>query len=91
LRTNLVGEAAQGGAALAAGEPEEERGVAGGLGLGLDQVVEELRAGVLVHLHVPFIYRAIYNLSFRAAVNATYVRTLFRGGRGGGPRSPGGW
>ena len=51
--TNLVGEAAEDGAAVAAGEPEEERGVAGGAGLGLDEVVEELHAGVLVHLHVP--------------------------------------
>lgn len=55
ILTNLVGEAAEDGAAVAAGEPEEERGVAGcaGLGLGPDEVVEELHAGVLVHLHVP--------------------------------------
>ena len=54
IHTNLVGEAAEDGAAIAAGEPEEERGVAGlGLGLGPDEVVEELDAGVLVHLHVP--------------------------------------
>lgn len=55
-RTDLVGEAAEDGAAVAAGEPEEERGViggGGGAGLGLDEVVEELHAGVLLHLHVP--------------------------------------
>lgn len=52
-RTDLVGEAAEDGAAVAAGEPEEERGVIGGAGLGLDEVVEELHAGVLLHLHVP--------------------------------------
>jgi len=67
--TNLVGEAAEDGAAVAAGEPEEERGVAGGAGLGLrlDEVVEELHAGVLVHLHVPLIYHAPNSVSsFRA-------------------------
>jgi len=69
--TNLVGEAAEDRAAVAAGEPEEERGVTGGaglgLGLGLDEVVEELHAGVLVHLHVPLIYHAPNSVSsFRA-------------------------
>lgn len=55
--TYLVGEAAEGGAALAAGDPEDERGVAVvGAGLGPDEVVEELRAGVLVHLHIPLLH-----------------------------------
>jgi len=68
--TNLVGEAAEDGAAVAAGEPEEERGVAGGAGLGLDEVVEELHAGVRVDLHVPsFTTQYKYNFSLQFQSN----------------------
>lgn len=62
--TYLVGEAAEGGAALAAGDPEDKRGVAVvGAGLGPDEVVEELRAGVLVHLHIPLFIHTTRSVS----------------------------
>jgi hypothetical protein len=51
--TDLVGQAAEDGASVAAGEPEEERDIGGVAGLGLDEVVEQLGAVVLVHFHVP--------------------------------------
>lgn len=52
LGTNLEEEAGEGGAAGAAGDPEDE-GVIGGAALRLDEVVEELNGIGVVHLHIP--------------------------------------
>jgi hypothetical protein len=52
LLTNLEEEGAEDGAAIAAGDPEED-GVGAGVALRLDEVVEQLGAVLLVDRHVP--------------------------------------
>ena len=52
LLTYLEEERAEHGAAVAAGEPEDDR-VAPRVALRLDEAVEHLRAVLLVHGHVP--------------------------------------
>jgi hypothetical protein len=52
LLTNLEEEGAEDGAAVAAGDPEED-GVGAGVALRLDEVVEQLGAVLLVDRHVP--------------------------------------